>query len=198
MPDDDNMFAQEMADVQPIRRSQRIQDKPTQGDDPSLAARRAAAVTETGQDPNYLVEEGVEPLDPWYVLEFKRPGVQNGVYRKLKQGRYDTEARLDMHRMTVKIARRELYRFIEDCQRLGLRTVLVVHGRGDRGKADNKVSVLKGYTRHWLQQLHPVMAFHSARPEQGGTGAVLVLLRKSEDKKRENRERFLKGRVPNP
>lgn len=198
MADEENLFAEEMADVSPIRRTQRVSAKSSRSADPSLAIRRQAAVASRGSDPNYLVEEGIEPLDPWFVLEFKRPGVQNGVYRKLKQGRYDVEARLDMHRMTVAVARRELFRFIEDCQNLGLRTVLLIHGRGERGRGDNRSSVLKGYTCHWLQQLEPVMAFHSARPEQGGTGAVLILLQKSDDKKRENRERFMKGRIPTP
>ena len=46
------------------------------------------------------------------------------------------------------------------------------------------------------QQLDDVMAFHSARPHQGGTGAVVVLLRKSEEQKQRNREIFRKGRVP--
>ena len=48
----------------------------------------------------------------------------------------------------------------------------------------------------WLQELEPVQAFHSAQPAQGGTGAVYVLLAKSAEKKRENRERFMRGRVP--
>ena len=43
--------------------------------------------------------------DAWYVLEFKRPGIQNGVYRKLRLGHYDIEARLDLHRFTVAEAR---------------------------------------------------------------------------------------------
>jgi hypothetical protein len=55
---------------------------------------------------------------------------------------------------------------------------------------------LKGYVQHWLQELEEVQAFHSAQPVHGGTGAVYVLLRKNLQKKRENRERFLKGRVP--
>ena len=51
-------------------------------------------------------------------------------------------------------------------------------------------------TDRWLRELDVVQAFNSAQPQHGGTGAVYVLLRKSEEKKRENRERFSKGRVP--
>ena len=104
---------------------------------------------ETQPDRNTLGSERITPLDPWYVLSFKRPGVQNGVFRKLRQGRYEALARLDMHRMSVEQARREL---------------------------------------------EVVQAFHSAQPQHGGTGAVYVLLKKSEEKKQETREQLSRGR----
>jgi DNA-nicking Smr family endonuclease len=194
---EDKLFLQEMAGVTPIRRSDRVRPGAAgTRRDASLEQRRRDAVAHPEGDRNLLAEEGVEPLDPWYVLDFKRPGVQNGVFRKLKQGRYETEATLDLHRMTVAVARRELFAFVEESRRLGLRCVLVVHGKGERAAERERSSILKGFTRHWLTQLDAVMAFHSARPAQGGTGAVCVLLQKSEEKKRENRERFLKGRLP--
>jgi DNA-nicking Smr family endonuclease len=74
--------------------------------------------------------------------------------------------------------------------------VLLVHGKGDRQPDRDAVGVLKGFVDHWLRELEPVQAFHSAQPQHGGTGAVYVLLAKSEEKKRENRERFMRGRVP--
>jgi DNA-nicking Smr family endonuclease len=193
-----------MSDVTPLKREARI-GRGTTADrerDRSAAIRREAAVTDRHADPNTLSDREVPPLDPWYVLEFKRAGVQHGVFRKLKQGRYDTEARLDLHRMSVAVARRELFDFLDEAYRLGLRSLLVVHGKGDSGsmkKAERERSgVLKGYVDHWLRELEQVQAFHSAQPRHGGTGAVYVLLRKSEEKKRENREKFLKGRVPVP
>jgi DNA-nicking Smr family endonuclease len=74
--------------------------------------------------------------------------------------------------------------------------VLVVHGKGERQPEKTAIGVLKGFVNQWLRDLDPVQAFHSARPEHGGTGAVYVLLAKSEAKKQENRERFMRGRVP--
>lgn len=200
MQDDSELFSEEVAGVTPIRRPARVRPPraPT-ADDSALALRRQLAEHGRASDTDPLAEEGILPLDGWYVLDFKRPGVQNGVFRKLKQGRYEAEARLDMHRMTVAVARRELRRFIEDCRELGLRSVLLVHGKGEGRSAEGKATaVLKGYCNHWLQQLPEVLAFHSARPQHGGTGAAYVLLQKSEDKKRENRERFMKGRLPPP
>jgi DNA-nicking Smr family endonuclease len=195
--DEDDLFLQEMSDVVPLKREARadLRDR-ARSRDPSLEERRRAAVEGRALDRNPLTEEGIAPLDPWYVLEFKRPGVQNGVFRKLKQGRYDIEARLDLHRMTAARARRELFEFIEESHRLGLRCIAVIHGKGDSRADRERASILKGCTGHWLRELDVVQAFHSAQPRHGGTGAAYVLLRKSEEKKRENREQFSKGRVP--
>ena len=191
----DELFEAEMAGVTPLKREarERIQKKTEAGDD--LARRRAAEGDEEGPA-NRLVDEGIEPLDSWYVLDFKRAGIQNGVFKKLRQGRYEVDARLDLHRMTVKQAREEVHAFIADAMKYGLRTVLILHGKGKRKVERDKTAVLKGYVNRWLQDLDDVQAFHSAQPAHGGTGAVYVLLRKSAEKKRENRERFLKGRVP--
>jgi DNA-nicking Smr family endonuclease len=196
--DDNDLFLKEMADVAPLKqvpRARIVRGTPEKNAE-ALAARREAAVAEPVRDTNTLKEEGIEPLDPWYVLEFKRPGIQNGVFRKLKQGRYAAEARLDLHRMTARKARVELFDFISECYALGLRSVMLVHGKGDRKPDKEKSSILKGCVDHWLRQLEVVQAFHSAQPQHGGTGAVYVLLSKSEEKKRENREKFMKGRVP--
>ena len=157
--------------------------------------RRQAAVQGKEVDRNQLSEDGIEPLDSWYVLEFKRPGVQNGVFRKLKQGRYESDARLDLHRMTAAEARREIFSFIEEACKLGLRTVLIIHGKGQTKADQERSSLLKGCTDVWLRQLDVVQGFASAQPRHGGTGAVYVLLRKSEESKRQNRERISKGRV---
>ena len=196
--DEESLFLDEMTDVAPLKRERRVRVTPKQNDrDTSLEQRREAAVLDKTRDGNILTEDGlaVTPLDPWYVLEFKRPGIQNGVFRKLKQGRYEAEARLDLHRMTVAIARKELYEFIQETYGLGIRSVMVIHGKGESKAERERSSILKGCTDHWLRELEIVQAFHSAQPRHGGTGAVYVLLRKSEDKKRENRGKFMKGRI---
>ena len=190
MTDDEEMlFQQEMAGVKPIRQERRVALKRSVLSDESARQRRSAAAAEAGPQ-NPLSDEGIEPLDPWFILDFKRPGVQNGVFRKLKQGRYEAEARLNLHRMSVAKARRELYEFVEQASQMGLRTVLVIHGKGENSDERQQASIIKGFVNAWLAQLDAVQAFHSARPQHGGTGAVYVLLRKGEEAKQRNRDRF--------
>ncbi|MCX2982474.1 DNA endonuclease SmrA [Halieaceae bacterium IMCC14734] len=189
--DEEFLFQQEMAGVAPLQHEARVLPKrgPAAA---SAAARRQAAVAETG-DPNFLQVDDLPKLDPWYVLSFKRPGVQNGVFRKLKQGRYAAEALLNLHRRSVTASRKELYEFVMQAQELGLRSVQVVHGKGQNSREQEQSSIIKGCVNHWLQQFDEVLAFHSATVQQGGTGAVFVLLRKSEEQKQKNREHYTRG-----
>jgi len=195
--DKDKVFSDAMSDVVPLKRESRAELRRNRrsAPDASLEHRRRAAAHGLEPDRNQLTETAIEPLDAWFVLTFKRPGVQNGVFRKLKQGRYEAEARLDLHRRTARTARREVFEFIQESYRLGLRSVLVIHGKGQSAAETERCSMLKGCVDCWLRELDIVQAFHSAQPRHGGTGAVYVLLRKSEEKKRENREKFSKGRV---
>ena len=191
---DNDLFVQEMAGVEPLGRDARVRlVKDRLSDDQQRGRRRAAAGEDHAINP--LADEGISPLDAWFVLEFKRPGIQNGVYRKLRLGHYQVDARLDLHRMVVKQAREEVFSFIEEATRLGLRTLLIVHGKGQSKSQSDQTAVLKGYVNHWLQHLDQVQAFHSAQPQHGGTGAVYVLLKKSAKQKRENRLQYQKGRV---
>lgn len=196
--DGDDLFSEAMSDVVPLKRDSRVSVKRgSQAEDGSAVAhRRKAAVLGPQEDRNQLSEAAVAPLDAWYVLTFKRPGIQNGVFRKLKQGRYEAYSRLDLHRMTTQRARKEIFEFVEESHQLGLRSVLIIHGKGESKKDLERASILKACVNLWLRELETVQAFHSAQPQHGGTGAVYVLLRKSEEKKAENRVKFTKGRVP--
>lgn len=196
--DNDKVFFDAMSDVVPLKYESKVDlnRKTVRDKDSSLEHRRRAAAEMPESDLNTLSTTGVVPLDGWLVLTFKRTGVQNGVFRKLKQGRYEAECTLDLHCMNTEAARREVFEFIEEVHELGLRSVLMVHGKGGSKLEKERSSILKGCVDHWLRQLEIVQAFHSAQPRHGGTGAVYVLLRKSEKKKQENREKLSKGRVP--
>ena len=149
-------------------------------------------MSEQSQDKNFLSDAEIPLLDAHYILSYQAAGVQHGVFRKLKQGSYEHEARLDLHRMTVEQARREVFSFIGEATQLNLRSLLIVHGKGLGSQAQG--AVLKSYLNVWLPQLPGVLAFVSAQPRHGGVGAVYVLLKKSLEKKQENRIRFNRGR----
>ena len=190
-PEEDELFHQEMAGVKPLPKKQVvIPPKPSEPTESQLA-RREAAVADIKLDPNTLSTEYVEMVNPHDVLEYKRNGVQEGVYRKLRLGKYPSEAVLDLHRKSLQQARKDVFEFIQDSSRFGLRTIMILHGKGERS---DPPALLKSYVNKWLPSLPQVMAFHSAQKQDGGAGAVYVLLQKNETRKQENREHYLRQR----
>lgn len=177
-------FLQAMHDVKPIAAADRVQ-LATPTDKLNAVRRRESAVAERVTDSNFLSEYHIELLDPNAFLEFKRDGVQHGVFRNLRLGKYPIDARLDLHRMTVEQARSGVYQFIRDCMANDIRCALITHGKGE---GREQPALLKSCVAHWLPEFPEVMAFHSAQKQHGATGATYVLLRKSERKKLENWE----------
>jgi DNA-nicking Smr family endonuclease len=191
---DDKLFLDELEGVKPLQAPAKVSLNRSPISGLAVAARREAAVRELDNERNFLGLDYVEMLDPYYPLEFKRPGVQHGVFRKLKQGKYAMDARLDLHRMTAEIAREEVFMFIREAVSYDLRNVLIVPGRGSH--SNSQEAILKSYVNKWLPEFDEVQAFCSAVPAHGGTGAVYVMLKKGEKRKQENRDRFNRGRTP--
>jgi DNA-nicking Smr family endonuclease len=111
-------------------------------------------------------------------LSFIAPGLQHNVLKKLRRGFFGLDAEIDLHGLTSNEAKRRLLHFLHDCVGAACRCVCIVHGKG-YGSADNH-PVLKNNLNLWLRQHKDVQAFCSAAPKDGGTGAVLVLLRLTE------------------
>ena len=107
-------------------------------------------------------------------LEFRRPGIQNRVFRDLQRGVIEAKATLDLHGLRVHEARPALARFLAQSLATGRRCVRIVHGKGRRSNAEQPV--LKQKTNQWLRQRDEVLAFVTAPRWDGGTGAVYVLL----------------------
>jgi len=105
-----------------------------------------------------------------------RPGLQQTVIRKLRRGQYAIEAELDLHGATVTQAREAVDEFLGAARERGKRCVRIIHGKGH--SSVGKMPVLKGKVNSWLRQKDEVLAFCSARPNDGGTGAVYVLLKR--------------------
>ncbi|MDP5292307.1 DNA endonuclease SmrA [Oceanimonas sp. CHS3-5] len=152
-----------------------------------LAERRRAAETEADAAEPGLSLDNVVLLRPDDMVSYKKPGVQDGVFKKLRLGKYPCEARLDLHHHSVERARDALLNFIRACLRQDLRSVVIVHGKGERCQPP---ALLKSYVSGWLPQLPEVLACHSALRQHGGSGCLYVLLRKSEQAKQHTRERL--------
>lgn len=119
---------------------------------------------------------GTSDVQPGDELHFAREGLQHSVLRKLRRGQFRIDAELDLHGMVVDEARRALELFLAEARPGGWRCVRVIHGKGLR--SSNRGPVLKSHVAHWLALRDEVLAYCSARPAHGGTGAVYVLLRR--------------------
>lgn len=179
-------FQDAMSGVTPIKVEERVTLNKSTTDSHSVLKRRLAATEVTEKDRNHLSGDYVDMVKPYDILEYKKDGVQEGVYRKFRLGKYDIDARLDLHRKTVEQARIEVFQFIEDAMKYDLRTLMILHGKGE---SEPVPALLKSWVKTWLPQFDDVLAFHSAQQHHGGTGAVYVMLRKSERKKQQTREK---------
>jgi DNA-nicking Smr family endonuclease len=124
------------------------------------------------------LEVGLETGDE---LIFLRDGLSNMVLRKLRRGHWVTQDQLDLHGLRSEEARQLLVAFLNEALTKGWRCVRIVHGKGLR--SENREPVLKRKVGNWLAQRDEVLAFVQARPEDGGSGAVVVLLKAKGRKK---------------
>ncbi len=183
---DDDFSSMLGDDVVPAKIEKRQTLSKNKGGDVSKAARRQAAADHPEEQEDPLAEP-TELVDPLAVLSFQRPGVQHGVFKNLRLGKYSLDARLDLHKLNVEQARKQLFQFIIDCQENDVRAALITHGKGEGRETPAK---LKSCVAHWLPELPQVLAFHTAKKQHGGYGATYVLLKKSDKQKEETREKF--------
>jgi len=108
-------------------------------------------------------------------LIYLRAGVPSNVLRKLRRGMWVVQDEFDLHGMTSVEARLATAAFLAECVQRGTRCVRIVHGKGLR--SPNRMPVLKRKLGHWLMLRDDVLAFCEARAVDGGSGAVVVLLR---------------------
>ena len=106
---------------------------------------------------------------------FVRAGLQQKQLRRLRRGQLPIAAEADLHGMRIREARLLLEEFLHDCRQRDFRCVRVIHGKGLRSRDGH--AVLKWEVDRWLRGHDGVMAFCTAQPRDGGSGAVYVLLR---------------------
>ncbi|MEM6576833.1 MAG: Smr/MutS family protein [Pseudomonadota bacterium] len=168
--DDLDLFRQEMADVRPIKSTRERRRKPP----PPPSNRHSRADERQVMDELKRGEIDWAEVESGEELNFVRDGLSPKLLKKLRRGQYSVGAELDLHQMNIEAARVSVLDFIDYCQQRGITCVKIIHGKGLRSKS--RGPVLKGLTNSLLRRRKAVLAFTSARPNDGGTGAVYVLL----------------------
>lgn len=135
-----------------------------------LADERAAL--EESLSDNFDVETLLHTDDS---LSFARNGIGPDTLRKLRRGHWVIQSQLDLHGLRSDEAREALAEFLRNADKRGQRCVRVIHGKG-LGSV-NKEPVLKNKVRNWLAQKEEVLAFCQAKAADGGSGALVVLLK---------------------
>ena len=172
--DEGELFRRAMHDVQPLKRPLRVAPVRRSAKPRAKFARaeRAAVLQESLGSGTDLYD--VQPGDE---LSYRRAGVPETVLRRLRRGLYRIESEIDLHGLTVSQAALQLNAFLRAARARELRCLRVIHGKGLR--SGNRGPVLKNSVNGLLRRCDAVLAFASARPVAGGTGATLVLLERA-------------------
>ncbi|MEN8106470.1 MAG: Smr/MutS family protein [Pseudomonadota bacterium] len=170
-PDDIELFRRSVGQVRKVNndRVQHRQQRP---------APRPRLMTDDEiplADPGFPEAPGGLDVSADDSLFFARSGLQNRLLQRLRRSQLPVGAELDMHGMTIPVARNEIARFIAHCCDRHIRCARIIHGKGYGSRAD--APVLKNRLNNWLRQHHDVLAFTSTPRDAGGTGAIYVLLR---------------------
>ncbi|MEO8803374.1 MAG: Smr/MutS family protein, partial [Rudaea sp.] len=108
-------------------------------------------------------------------LSYLKSGLSPRLLRRLKRGYFSIADEIDLHQMTSKVAHGAIKQFLDENARHGRLCVKIIHGKGLRSRAAGPV--LKRMVDSMLRHRGDVLAFASAKPAEGGSGATIVLLR---------------------
>lgn len=179
-PDEDQYFLKVMSDVEPLNGSRNIFSRT-----PNINLRPAHPASDDELEAMTHLSElvsGIAEMDITFSDEYIEGcvhGFDPKLMKKIKKGQFPVQDYVDLHGLTKQEAEITIRDFLLQSHRLGLRCVLVVHGRGLNSQ-DN-IPVLKERLPVWLNRgpvKKVVLAFSTARPFDGGTGAIYVLLRR--------------------
>ncbi|MCM5569364.1 Smr/MutS family protein [Burkholderiaceae bacterium FT117] len=168
-----NLFRSELADVVPLEPTGRVEPKPPAP--PAVPVQRM-------RDEQAVLAESLSDeidIDRWLdtddALSWRRSGIGADVVRRLRRGEWVVRAQIDLHGLRVDEAREALVAFLGKAVRDEVRCVRIIHGKG-LGSIGRE-PVLKRKVPRWLVQREEVLAFCEARPNDGGAGVLIALLR---------------------
>jgi DNA-nicking Smr family endonuclease len=179
--DEEQCFLAAVSDVRPLAgTTRRVFSMP----DPNLRPAHAAPDEELEAMAHLSdLVSGVAEMDITFTDEYLEGcvhGFSPKLMQRLKRGHFPVQDFLDLHGLTKQEAEVKVRDFLHRSHQLGMRCVLVVHGRGHN--SENNTPVLKEQMPVWLGKgpvRKIVLAFATARPYDGGSGALYVLLRRS-------------------
>ncbi|RLB44327.1 MAG: DNA mismatch repair protein MutS [Deltaproteobacteria bacterium] len=180
VPTDDEIFLQAVGEVEPLKDNKK---KIVRHPDPTIKPAHPAPNDEL-EAMTHLWElvHGIGDMDITFSDEYIEGAVRGfdrKLMRRLRRGEFPVQDYLDLHGLTKKDAEVEIRNFLMRSHAMGLRCVLVIHGRGLN--SEDHIPILKERIPIWLSRgpvRKFVLAFSTARPYDGGTGAIYVLLRR--------------------
>jgi DNA-nicking Smr family endonuclease len=147
--------------------------------------RKLASISDREREVLRCLDElvaGTAPLDIEQsdaLLRGQVPGLDVRVVKQLARGEFTVQADFDLHGVDAATERQLIERFLLDAHARQLRCVKIVHGKGRR--SPDGIPVLKAQLPRWLARgpaRLAVLAYASAPPHDGGSGATYVLLRR--------------------
>lgn len=173
-PEDDDdaaLFRAAIGEVKPLRHAPRVA---AGGKRPPPRARMAERDEAEAQGEFARLLVGSAPLEAADTASYRRDHVPGRLLQRLRRGQFSVQDELDLHGATAAQAEAMLRQFLAEAHAREYGCVRIIHGKGLQ--SDGGLPVLKNLVDRLLRQRADVLAFHSAPPGQGGTGAVLVLL----------------------
>ena len=175
--EDTELFKKALVGVKPIANDNIANTKPTRSKkvDAQTLAKRAAAEGSAEQEHTEISDTQaiLNPVASQAALSYRIATLQHKVFEDLKAGKMRWFEAVDLHGCTVEQARSAVLQIIQIAKDENQNVIKIVHGKGPE-------AILKTYVNGWLRQHRDVLAFVSAPENQGGTGAVLVLLKRAE------------------
>ena len=168
-----SLFRESMSDVKPLRYKHHVAHHSAKP--PAIPVKTLEDERQVLRD---MLSDAYDPveLQPGDMLSYYLPGLQTRIVRKLRSGHYRIASELDLHGLNARDAKQQLLQFLHDAHPGQGECVRIIHGKGNR--SSHKGPVIKTKINNWLRQHERILAFHSARPVDGGTGAIYVLLRR--------------------
>ena len=164
-PDDAELFRSAVGEVKPLAKHNRITPQPP----------RLRPILPSPATPLPLPDTLFDSANGDAPDEYLSNGLSRMTLRKLQRGNWPIQDRLDLHGLHSDATRKVLQEFLHEATQHELRCVLVIHGKGMNSR--NGEAVLRKLVRHWLTQHPNVLGYCEALPKEGGSGAVMILLK---------------------